>query len=173
MNSWSRFFRTILLLVAQVLIYNYFNLTQFVLLTFLPGIILFLPIETSTIKALVIAFVMGFAVDFFASGVIGLTIASLLPVALLRRPIITLVFGEELFSRGEDINLRRQGLFKANLGIVLGTAVFLLFYITVDGAGMRPFWFNLVRFVASLAASSLVSLFIAGLLTEEDKGRWR
>lgn len=163
----------VILLVAQVLICNYFNLSQFVMLTFLPVIILCMPVSAGTVRTLILSFLIGIAVDFFADGILGMTAAALLPVALLRRPIITLVFGEEVFARSENITMRRQGPFKMNIGIVLSTALFLLVYLHLDDAGLRPFWFNLARFTASLAASYLISLFIAALITDEERTRWR
>ena len=161
------------LLIAQVLIWNYFNLSQFVLLTYLPVMVLCLPVRISTTAALVGTFCVGLAVDFFTHGILGLTCSALLPVAFSRKFIISLVFGEELFARGESISLRRQGLMKMNLGIVLSTALFLIVYIWVDGAGMRPFWFNALRFICSLTASSIVSILIASLLTDGENVRWK
>lgn len=173
MKGWGNILTAAILLIAQTIIWNYFNLSQFVLLTFLPAMILCLPVRIGTVRALLLSFLMGFAVDFFASGVLGLTCAALLPVALCRRFIITIVYGEEMFARGENISFRRQGPFKMNLAVVIATAIFLIVYIWIDGAGMRPFWFNLVRFLSSLAVSSLCSLFIASLLTEDNNARWR
>lgn len=173
MRKWNGIMTVIVLLLIQIVIWNYFNLSQFVLLTFLPVIVLCMPVRIGTIASLLFAFFSGFAVDFFASGVLGLTSAALLPVALCRKSIITLVFGEEIFSRGENISLRRQGLFKVNLGTVMASALFLIIYIWADGAGLRPFWFNSVRFLASLVASSIISIPVASLLTDEEVTRWR
>lgn len=172
MRNWRGVISVLIVLVVQIVIWNYLNLTQFVLLTFLPVMILCLPVGMNTVAILLLAFSAGLAVDFFANGVLGLTSIALLPVAICRRLVITLVFGEEVFSRGENISLKRQGLFKMNLATVLVTALFLIIYIWVDGAGVRPFWFNLVRFVSSLLASSLFSIPVAALLTEEDTPRW-
>ena len=163
----------LVLLVAQILVWNFFNLSQFVVLTFLPVMVICLPAKVNTTPALLITFLAGIGVDFFTHGILGLTCVALLPIALGRKFIISLVFGEELFSRGEGISFRRQGIVKMNLAIVLSTALFMIIYIWVDGAGMRPFWFNVLRFVCSLAASSLVSVFVASLLTEEESARWK
>ena len=99
----------ILLAVAQVVLWNYFNFSQYLLIAFLPALILCLPVGCGTIRAMIIAFVLGLAVDFLVSGQFGLTSFALVPVALLRRPVISLVFGSELFARGEDLSVRRQG----------------------------------------------------------------
>lgn len=157
----------LLLTLAQILLWNYFNFTQFLMVAFLPALILCLPIRRGAVYAMVIAFATGFAADFFSSGMLGLTSAALVPVALARRGIISLVCGEEVFARGENITIRRQGLPKMALAILIETAIFLAIYIWADGAGTRPLWFNLVKFGASLIAGTLVSLFAANILDSE------
>ena len=122
---------------------------------------------------MIIAFVLGVAVDFLVSGQLGLTSFALVPVALLRRPVISLVFGSELFARGEDLSVRRQGWQKFLLSLLMLTAVFLLLYLWVEDAGMHPFWFLAVKFAASLVASTAVSLLVANLMLEETGERWK
>lgn len=157
----------LLLLLAQILLWNYFDFTQFLMIAFLPTLILCLPIRRGAVFAMLLAFAAGFAVDFFSSGMLGLTSAALVPVALIRRSVITLVCGEEVFARGENITIRRQGLPKMALAILMVTALFLFIYIWADGAGTRPFWFNAVKFGASLAAGTLVSLLACNILDSE------
>ena len=78
----------LILVVAQVLICNYFHVTQYVMLSILPAMILCLPPKCGTTASLLIAFVTGLAVDFLADGVPGLNAMALLPVAMLRLPVI-------------------------------------------------------------------------------------
>ena len=163
----------ILLAVAQVALWNYFNFSQYLLIAFLPALILCLPVSCGTIRAMIIAFVLGLAVDFLVSGQFGLTSFALVPVALLRRPVISLVFGSELFARGEDLSVRRQGWQKFLLSLLMLTAIFLLLYLWVEDAGMHPFWFLAVKFAASLAASLALSLLVANLMLEETGERWK
>jgi len=122
---------------------------------------------------MLIAFVTGFFVDFFTHGILGLTICALLPVAFCREWIIRLVFGNEVFSRGEDVNIERQGIAKVSLASLIATALFFLIYIWVDGAGTRPMNFNIIRFVLSCVVSMLVSLYVIHILTSEEVRRWR
>lgn len=159
----------LLLTLAQILLWNYFDFTQYLTIVFLPALILCLPIKKSVIFAMLLAFAAGFAVDFFSSGMLGLTSAALVPVALIRRGVITLVCGEEVFARGENITIRRQGLPKMALAILTVTALFLAIYIWADGAGTRPFWFNAVKFAASLAAGTLISLIACNILDSESR----
>ena len=163
----------ILLFLAQVAVWNYFNFTQYLFVAFLPAMILCLPVSRSAVYAMVVAFLTGLAADFLVTGQLGLTAFALVPVALLRRPVITLVFGSELFARGEDLSFQRQGWQKFLLAVLLLTAVFLLLYLWVDDAGMHPFWFLAVKFAASLAVSTALSLYVANLMLEETGERWK
>ncbi len=163
----------LLLFVAQVMLWNYFNFTQYVFITFLPAMILCLPVSRTTVHAMVVAFLTGLAADFLVTGQLGLTSFALVPVALLRRPVISLVFGAELFARGEELSFQRQGWQKIVLAILLLTAVFLVPYLWLDDAGLRPFWFGAVKFAASLAAGTLVSVFVANVMLEETGERWK
>lgn len=160
-------FAFILLLIGQICIYNFFRLTQFVILSILPVMIMMIPIKRDTVSALIITFISAFAVDFFADGVIGLNIAALLPVALLRFSIIRLVCGDEVFAREEDISIPRQGIWKISLILIMAQSLFLLVYLWLDGAGTRPFWFTAARFGASLLAGCLLSLLVVDILEPE------
>lgn len=165
----SRFIWICITLVAgQVLIGNFLNLSQFVLLTFLPAIILCLPQSVGTPWALGIAFALGVVVDFFSGSVLGPTCVALLPVALLRFPLLRLVFGSEMFDRRENLSVKRHGLPGLLLVMLAANALFLLVYIIVDSAGTRPFWFNLVRFLVSLVLAVIVSLPLMSLLLDPE-----
>ena len=157
-----------ILLVMQICICNFFRLSQYVILSILPVMILLIPIRKSTIFALVAAFLTGLAVDLLADGLPGLNILALVPVAFARQGILRLVFGEEIFARKEDISLHRQGLWKISVAIFMAQALFLAIYIWADSAGTRPLWFCIARFGASLLCGWLLSLVVADLLDKED-----
>ena len=166
----NRFEITFLLLViAQILVCNYFHFSYYVTLSILPLLILCLPLRLGTLWALLIAAAVGLAVDLLADGVLGLNAAALLPVAFVRNTVVSAVFGRGVFARNEDIAVRRHGYPKFALAIVLVQALFLLIYIALDGAWTRPFWFNALRFAASLLAGEVVSLLLAGLLVPDDR----
>ncbi|MDT3366146.1 MAG: rod shape-determining protein MreD [Bacteroidota bacterium] len=161
----SFFWMFVILTVAQMLITNYLHLSYYITLSLLPTLILFLPIRIGTVSAMVIAFITGFAVDFFAEGLIGINMLSLVPVAFIRRSLLSLVFGGEIFARQEDPSAGKNGIGAVLLAILLAEALFLAVYILADGAGMRPVWFNLIRFVCSLGVGTILSMFAADLLT--------
>lgn len=163
----------ILLIAAQVLLNNFLNFTQMFTFTLLPVLILCLPTGKSTTFGLFVAFAIGFAVNFLSDGMLGLCSMALLPVALLRRGIITLVFGQEVFSRNEQISVKRQGFWKMMIAIMMATALYLAIYIWADGAGTRPFWFNTAKFFISLAVCTLISMVISGMIDGEGGGLWK
>lgn len=148
----------LLLLLAQLLLSNFFNLTPYLMLSILPVMVLCISIRVGTAGAMLIAFATGLVVDLLSEGLLGLNAFALVPVAFLRNPIIGLIFGNELFARGEDFSPRRNGLWKTVLATVLAQATFTLLYVWADGAASRPFWFDAARFGASLVAGTILSL---------------
>ncbi|MBQ8022076.1 MAG: hypothetical protein IJ255_05250 [Bacteroidales bacterium] len=159
----------VLLVAAQMLICNYLHLTSYVQLSLLPALILCLPTRVRTSVALLIAFATGMAVDLIAEGAPGINTVALLPVALLRRTVCDFIFGEELVLREEEFSIRKYGLPKVLFALFLVQALFLLIYLWADGAGTRPFLFNLIRFGASLAAGMLLGIPVTDMLTPDDR----
>ena len=83
------------LAVAQMVICNYFKVSPYVYVTILPAMILALPLKIGTIGSMAVAFVTGLGVDFLAEGIIGLNALALVPVALVRLPLLQMVMGDE------------------------------------------------------------------------------
>ncbi|MBR1872923.1 MAG: rod shape-determining protein MreD [Bacteroidales bacterium] len=159
----------VLLVVAQILICNFFHFTPYVTLSILPVLALCVPVKVSTPAGLMIAFATGLAVDFLAEGVVGINTFALVSVALVRRGLVRRIFGEELIVRGENFSVRRAGPLKVTFAIFLVQTLFMVLYIWADGASARPFSFNLWRVVASIAAGVLIGFPIADMLTPEDR----
>lgn len=158
---WVKF---AVLVVTQILICVYLDLSTRIFISILPALILLLPIKTRTIPALIIAFATGFVVDLLAGSAIGITSASLLVCALTRYSLIESVFGQELVIRSEELSLSRQGWLKMSTGLLIILAEFLLVYILFDSAGTRTFIFNFAKFSLSLLIDFLlcfaVTIFI-------------
>jgi len=169
MKQFGYFFTYALLLIIQMVICNYFHLSPYLMLSILPVMVLCIPIRVSTTAALFIAFGTGFLVDLLSEGLLGINTLALVPVAFARKGIIQLVFGEEVFARNEDFSIKKSGLGKVSIALIIAQALFLLVYILADGAGTRPFSFNLLRFVLSLAAGYGVSILLVDTLTPDSR----
>lgn len=162
----------LILLVLQIILGDLLNLSQYVVLCFLPVMIMSLPITYSTVRLMLTAFASALAVDFFTNGMLGLTTCALLPVALARNALIRLVFGTELLSRQEDISIHKQGPGKVLLSILLADILYFAVFIPVDCAGTRSFPFMFMRGILSIAVSTAVSYYVAGVLAPREGGRW-
>lgn len=157
----------ILLVIAQMAISNYFRISPFIYVTVLPVIVLCIPLKINTVLAMVTAFATGLAVDFMAEGVAGLNALALVPVALVRHPILKMVIGAEVLDKNDRLNIRTTGPGKVLLATGLATALFLIIYILADGAGARPAWFNAVRFAASLACDTALALLVVHVMNPD------
>lgn len=169
MNKTGFWLIYLIMLVAQLLLSTYANFSPYVLVTLLPVMVLCIPIRMGTIPAMLIAFASGLSVDLLSEGLLGLNALALVPVAFARNSIIRLIFGGELFAREEDFSIHRSGFGKVMVAILLSTALFLAVYIWADGAGTRPFLFNAIRFAASLAVSTGLSLLVVDLLAPDSR----
>lgn len=159
----------VLLMVCQIILCNYTHLGPYVMLTMLPAMILCIPTNVGVIACMLTAFISGFATDWLAEGLLGLNTAALLPVAALRKWIIRIFLGEDIIARNDSFSIRKNGLGKVTLALVTATTIFLFVYITLDGAGTRPFWFCLSKFGVSLLCNWLLGLLIINTLTSDDR----
>ncbi|MBO8483425.1 MAG: hypothetical protein IAB75_04860 [Bacteroidetes bacterium] len=155
----------ILLAVAQMVICNYFKVSPYVYVTILPAMILALPLKIGTIGSMAVAFVTGLGVDFLAEGIIGLNALALVPVALVRLPLLQMVMGDEDSGKENPFGARSASFGRILLAVTIAYAIFTAVYVIADGAGVRPFWFNAARFGASLICDSLLALLVIHVLT--------
>lgn len=158
-----------LLLICQIVLCNFSPLGPYITLSMLPAMIFCMPMSISTISCMFIAFGSGLAVDWLSEGLIGINAASLVPVALARKSIVRIFFGEDLITRGDSFSVNKYGTAKVSAALMSSIAVFLLFYVILDGAGTRPMWFNLAYFGASLLCNWILALLVAHLLTPDDR----
>lgn len=158
-----------LMLLCQIIICNFSPLGPYITLTMLPAMIFCMPLSISTIGCMLIAFGSGLAVDWLSEGLIGINAASLVPVALARKGIVKIFFGEDLITRGDSFSFNKFGTAKVSAALMTAISIFLLFYVLLDGAGTRPMWFNLVYFGASLFCNWLLALLVTHLLTPDDR----
>ena len=142
-----------LMLVCQIVLCNFSPLGPYIMLSLLPAMVLCIPLTVSTIGCMLIAFGTGLAVDWLSEGLIGINAASLVPVALARKSIIKIFFGEDLINRNDSFSFNKYGTAKVSAAILTSLALFLAVYVMLDGAGTRPAWFSFSYFGASLVCN--------------------
>ncbi|MBQ8060827.1 MAG: hypothetical protein IJ205_02630 [Bacteroidales bacterium] len=162
-------FTYILMVIAQMILSNYFHFTPLAMLTILPALVLCIPTKVDTFWAMVIAFATGLAVDLFAEGTLGINALSLVPVAFLRKTLIGTIFGVEPFEQKENLSIKKYGFARMSFAIIIVTALFLAIYILADCAGTRPLWFLGTKLGLSLLVSYFVSIILVNLLSYDDR----
>ncbi len=150
----------LVLVVCQIIICDCMFLGPLVTVTLLPVLVTFIPLRTGTSVSMLIAFAVGFAVDWLSDGVLGLNMAALVPVTLLRKPLIRLFIGEDTVTRADALNVGKSGWPRMLAMTMSATALFLAVYVIIDGAGERTLGFNLLRLVCSLAASTVPAVLV-------------
>ena len=87
-----------LLVIGQIILCNFTNLGPYITLSLLPAMILCVPLTVSTPMCMLLAFATGLSVDWLSEGLIGINAASLIPVALMRKPLIRFFLGEDIIN---------------------------------------------------------------------------
>lgn len=158
-----------LMLVCQIVLCNFSPLGPYIMLSLLPAMVLCIPLTVSTIGCMLMAFGTGLAVDWLSEGLIGINAASLVPVALARKSIIRIFFGEDLINRNDSFSFNKYGTAKVSAAILTALSLFLAIYVFLDGAGTRPAWFSISYFGASLFCNWILSLLVTHILTPDDR----
>ena len=156
----------VILTVVQIVFNNYFGLSRYVLISVLPVLVLMLPARLGRIVAMLVAFATGLVVDFFSTGMLGITSLALVPVALVGRPITSAAVARQGAIR-EDITFKRLGIVGISYSVALVCAIFFFIYIWADAAGTVGFWPSALRFLLSVLASTLVGVLIARQIRPE------
>jgi hypothetical protein len=148
---------------------NFAGFSPYIMLTMLPAMIVCVPLTVSTPLCLLLAFATGLSVDWLSEGLIGINAASLVPVALMRKPLIRFFLGEDLITRSDSFSFRKNGIGKISLVLIVSLLIFLGIYVFLDGAGTRPTWFNLTRMGLSLLCNYVLALIVTNILTVDDR----
>lgn len=158
-----------LMTLGQMVLCNFADFGPYVMLSMLPAMVICIPLSISTPLCMIIAFVTGLSADWLSEGIIGLNAASLVPVALMRKPLIRFFLGEDIIVRSDSFSLRKNGAGKISALMITSLIIFLSIYIYLDGAGTRPLWFNLTRTGVSLACNYILALIVTNILTTDDR----
>ncbi len=159
----------VLLTVAQMVLSNYFHFTPYMMITILPVMVLCIPTNVGTVKAMLIAFATGLAVDFFAEGTLGINAISLVPVALLQEACHRDVFRQRAFRAERERHRPEIRLCQSLHSHHPDNSAVPSHLHLADCAGTRPLWFVFTCLGLSTPASYLASICIINLLTHEDR----
>ena len=158
-----------LMVLGQMILCNFAHLGPYIMLSMLPAMIICVPLTVSTPMCMFLAFATGLSVDWLSEGIIGLNAASLVPVAMMRKPLIRFFLGEDLITRSDGFSFRKNGTGKISLLLAVALLIFLTIYVILDGAGTKPTWFAITRIVVSLICNYFLALIVTNTLTVDDR----
>ena len=158
-----------LMVLGQMVLCNFADFSPYVMLSMLPAMIICVPLTVNTSLCMLLAFATGLSVDWLSEGLIGINAAALVPVALMRKPLIRFFLGEDIITRSDSFSFRKNGVVKISFILLISAVIFLGIYVFLDGAGTRPTWFNLTRVGVSLACNYVLALIVTNILTVDDR----
>lgn len=158
-----------LLVIAQAALCNFCQFGPYVMLSMLPAMVLCMPLSIGTIGCMFTAFAGGLCIDWLSEGLVGLNAAAIVPVALLRKPIIRIFLGEDIITRKDTFSFKKNGPLKISAALMAALIIYVGIYVFLDGAGTRPLWFSLTKFGASLACCFILSLIVTAKLMPSDR----
>ena len=161
-------FNYIVIIICQMLITNFIHFGSYIFINILPILIITIPLKTSTIRTMIIAFIMGLSIDFLADGVIGLNTIALVPIAFLRKGLILAILGQDVINRSESISTKQHGLLKITAIIAILQFIFTTIYVLADTAGTRSFNFHIIRIICSSVTSIIISIIINRLVNNNS-----
>lgn len=148
----------ILMVIVQIIIFNYLNLSAYISLSILPAALMLLPLNLSTTVTMLIAFASGLSVDFLSDGLPGLNAAALVPVALTKKTIIRWIVDKDFSDREDTVNISHDGFLKVSASVFMAIILYFAIYVMTDSGGTRPGTFNFIKIAASTLCSYLLSI---------------
>ena len=151
----------ILVFLLQLAIANYLNLGPWITVSLLPFLIALIPMQRTPHVVMLAAFGLGLLLDWLSAGVLGLNAFAAVMAAAPRWLLYRLLAGDEHTDPVWIPRIRDIGVDKYLKYLLALTAIYLAAFILLDCMSVRPFWFILVKFVASTFVSTLLGLLLA------------
>jgi len=160
--------RFVILILVQVLVFNNMNLGGYLHPYIYVLFILLLPVNINRSLLLILAFITGITIDYFA-GTLGINAAASVLLAYLRPGTIRLFFGNQEFSSGESVGLASVGIFgffKYSIVLIFMHQL-LLFYLEV--LSFNHFFFTLNKVISSTLLSTVMIIITMLLFSKRVK----
>lgn len=156
------------MLVIQLLICNYVNISPFIYIYIIPIIILFLPYKFKSFVIMPIAFVIGLTIDVFGSGIPGMNAAALTAMAALRPFFLSLVINEKNVNKNDSPTPMEIGIWNYLIYTILSFFIFFAIYVLLDNMSFKPLLFNTLRVVIGTVINAILATVI-GIVIQDRR----
>lgn len=159
----------LLLIICQILLSGYVNIWPVLYIAIFPQFLVLLPSSLNRSLYLVVAFILGLAIDIFADGVPGLNAAALVAMAYARPLVLKFVLTRGGLESTETLPLlpRTVELPKLVLLNAIMLAIFFTVYVVLDSAGSFTFWYTILKIALCIIANSIISTICSIVLFEK------
>ena len=158
------------IVVIQLMLDEFINLSTILHLSIAPLIIITLPYTTPFILNMLAAFGLGLIMDFSAEGVLGLNASALVALAfakpyllrlfVMKGPLLEMpLVSRRYIRRSSDLYL-----------LLLLYACFFIFYVTIDSLGFFNIGRCLIRIVVYTVVNALFALFVESVTSSQLNG---
>ena len=158
-----------LLIICQILLSEYVNIWPLLYIAIFPQFIILLPPSFNRLAHLLVAFILGLAIDLFADGVPGLNAAALVAMAYIRPAFLKITLSKANLDTTDNLPLLPRTVEIQKLAMLNGCmlAVFFTVYILLDSAGTFPFWYTILKIVVCTIINCIISLVCSKVLFEK------
>ena len=150
----------VILLVMQILMTEFRNISPFLLLSVFPLFIATLPMNINYTLLMFIAAGYGLTVDIFTEGVIGLNAAALTAMAVVLKPVMLLIVPKNLLDNVYYIMSKEISFARFVFINMLLCSVYLTVYLLSDSIGHGMFLYNLFRFGVNFVINVILWVFL-------------
>ena len=156
-------------IICQILLSGYVNIWPVLYIAIFPQFLVLLPSSLNRSLYLVVAFILGLAIDIFADGVPGLNAAALVAMAYARPLVLKFVLTRGGLESTETLPLlpRTVELPKLVLLNAIMLAIFFTVYVVLDSAGSFTFWYTILKIALCIIANSIISTICSIVLFEK------
>jgi rod shape-determining protein MreD len=148
------------LVIIQCLLDNFVDLSVYIRIVILPYIILILPYRYNTIPTMLLAFIIGLAVDVLTTGVLGLNAGALTSVAFIRQKLLHMILDERNMKRHDSPDYKVMGLGKSLFYIAFPSIVYFTIYILLDNYGFHPYHITIPKIIIGAVICTAIGLIL-------------
>lgn len=153
-------FRFVVILLLQLFISGVLNFTPLLFIAIYPLFLITLPPNYPVKKLLWWSFALGVAVDLLSGGIIGLSSAASLVMALFRKALLKLIY-----TKGEQLDLsfiemRELGLIRFSTYVTLSLLIHHIAVLLIESFTFDLFLALFPRFIISILVNLALILII-------------
>lgn len=150
----------LLLVIAQVMVSSFADFGPSILICFYPLYILAAPPRSSHIRIMVAAFLLGFLVDFFSNGILGLHASASVLLAFAQPLLKKTVIKEADQGNNQRNIIGNSGWIRFTIYVFLGLSIHHIFLTIVENFGTPFIGNSLKRIILSVILNTVIILMI-------------